>query len=369
MNAAQAAEYIAPFIKSNWPKDRDKLFRILSLVHSRAWKEGKWYGMTREYTVPVLENNTLITPPGYNVLLKINLDAKPTIIRDKYFQFHRNGTGSISECCGKNWCGDVHDLGPEPVLFQPYQIPSCICDDQTKPCIQLAFKSLGCENDDVSITVTGFYPNELNPKEKGEACPKERVYTYKKETSPGKTEICGCRKDTPAKEGKKPVNGATVKPDENLQLLDLYWGEIESIKKTTSRNPIEVYAVYGDNKVRLIARLEPWQTEAHYRRYHLPDSCSTPCVHGLFKISQPERILDDSQLMLISDDEALLLLAKGIHMTYYESEDVDGERYILRGIKALDDQLRENASNADIPIQVSGPMFQSVDSLEPLNNY
>ena len=369
MNAEQAAQYIAPFIKSSWPKDKDKLFNILSLIHSRAWKEGKWYGMTMEATVPVSEDRTLITPPGYNVLLKVNLDSKPTPIRDKYFQFHRNGTGSIEECCGSNWCGDVHDLGPEPVLFQPSKDPSCVCKDQDAPCVQLAFKSVGCEDDDSEITVTGFYPRDYKPGQTQEYCPQERIYTYERETTPGKTEICGCRKDTPPKTGKKPKNGATVKLTEELSLLNLYWGEIESIKKTKTRNPIEVYAVYGDNKVRLIARLEPWQTEARYRRYKVPDTCKTPCVHGLFKISQPERILDESQSMLISDDEALLLLAKGLHMTYYESDDENGERYIIRGIKALDDQLKEQMSSADVPIQVSGPVFQSVESLEALNYY
>lgn len=368
MDAEIAAKYIAPFVKLQWPKDKEKLFNILSLVNGRAWKEGKWWGMTREFFVQVSNNNTIITPPGYDVLLKINLDTNPKPIRDQWFQFHRNGNGSIRECCGSNWCGDVHDLGPEPVLFQPFANSSCVCDNQPTPCVRLGIRSMGCEDEGAKVTITGWYPNEIT-HEKEEFDPINRVYTYIKTEAGGKTEICGCRKNDGTPAGKKARNGAIVMVDEDVSLLDIYWGKIESISKTKTRNPVQILAFYGDNKVKIIAQLEPWETEAKYRRYSLPDSCKIPCVHGMFKVTQPEQILDESQLMLISDREALLLLAKGLNMTYYEDDDQNGERFVLRGIKALDDQLKEQQSNADIPIQVSGPVFQSTEALGALEDY
>lgn len=370
MTVEEAAQYIAPFVKLTWPKDRDRLYNILHLAQSRAWKEGKWYGMTREYSVYAAEDNTVITPPGYDVLLKVNLNTAPVSLRDQHFQFHRNGNGSVTECCGKNWTSSVYDLGPSPVLFQPYKDTTCPdCYDDT-PCVRIGVKSLGCETD-ASITITGFYPNAcMELCKKNEHGQQARVYTYEKTTKAGTTEICGCGKEEEGGEDKKVKNGATIPLTAEISLLDIYWGRIESIAKTVTKAPVEVYAFYGDSQVKLIARLEPWQTQTHYKKYKLPEQCSgAPCIHGLFKMSQPERINNDSQLMIISEDEALLLLAKGINMTYYEDDDVNGERFILRGIKALEDQLTEQSTSAEIPIQVNGPMFQSTASLDPLTGY
>lgn len=358
ITAKEAAELISPYtgLCIDNEDQRDDIFLLLSLIQSKVWKKGIFKGMVKDFNVNVRKRSIngkdrsfIVTPHGFDILLGINLDGKPAAIRDTYFQFNPSGRGSITNCVSCNWTEDVIDLGDSPTLFQPCE-NSCSCgkldcDNRNIGVIEYDCGKICTDDDYPSLTITGY--NEMG----------NRVYTFKP-TDPFNQSHndCRCVPATSTSAGGREVMNGDVYPIKDKLVVheNIFWSKIESIKKQQTNNPVEVFSVCGTT-TELLARLEPFQSSSNYRIYELPDCCASyECVHGLFKIAKPERITNESQLLIVDDEEALISLAMSFDKTYKKEEIEKGELYLQKGINTLDEEHKMNRSKAIVPIIVIG---------------
>ena len=159
----------------------------------------------------------------------------------------------------------------------------------------------------------------------------------------------------------EPTYGIEYKLTNKFTLYDnISWSNIISIHKDVTVNPVDVYAVHDSGESYLIATLAPHQRTSTYRRYMLPkDKCGNiPCVHAMFKISEPEGIEFGSQLMITNNTTALIDMMIGMDYKYFKKDLNAGALYILSAVKALEDSTRENMANHQSSIQVDETIFK-----------
>lgn len=334
ITAEQGARLIAPHVEKAWPQHRADLFRILRMALNYAWNEGRWYGMSREYFIATHKGNPhsyFIGPKGFDVLLAINAAGKPRLTRGIEFQFHKNGYGSVTKEGTCAWFEDVMDLGESPIL-QQLNITS-----------MLGVRALGPETGNPTVKIRGKYKDDNS------------VYTFVKEKITVQ-ETCGCIASTDDNEIIKTIDGLEIPISEKFTYIsNICFKSIDSINKDITTNPIEIIAIDSTGEGKLLARLEPYEIESRYRKYIAPvDTICDNSVHALFKISPQGDINNDTQPLIISNEEALIALAMGIHKVYYTQEQTPGQMYLARGINALEKQKREEESGGHFPIQVTG---------------
>lgn len=352
-----AAELVGPHVKisvGNGALD-PKLMRILSLVNAYAWKKGVWVGQTAQFTVPV--NGTtgeIVCPPDYNVLLKININSKPTPLRNQQYEFHRNGTGSKTECCGDGWSNQVVFQGVSPVFRQPRRDESCQCCPQDCGCYRIAVSCDGIPcTDDGLVHVKGYH-------ERVENRPEKKVYSHVKRT----TNHCVVRRgsEEPASD-EELIEGVRFPIKDSFVVIeDVCWSRITEITKTISDHHVDVWAVNDEDRFFHVARLEPHQLNSEYRRYLVPTICqNAPCVHGLFKRTKPHSIVSEAQSLIFDDEEALIAMAMGVNKMFF-NDDVEGAvPFLARGISCLNEIAVETEGMTDTPLEVVADDFTCDD--------
>ena len=325
---------IAPFVDKRWPDDKLDIYQILRLACNKAWKEGKFLGMTSEMFVPVLTQTDgqkyIIAPSTYPVLLALNTEDLHVPIRNEYFIFHRNGYGDIKNRPGCSWNTDVYDLGEIPVLDKNNIIPSGV---------RLGVRALGVAGPDEFVNIVGS--NHGIP-----------VYSY--ESASLSNNCCGCTIDP---DSIDTINGVRIKikGNEFTYINNVCFTQIQSITKTATRTPIEVVAITSSGNAYPIATLMPNQRFSKYRKYLVPNHlCGRTSLHGLFKISQQEVIGSESDPLILNSDEAIISLAIGIHNLYYTTNTEKGASYVIQGISDLEKEKREERSPDEFVIQVDG---------------
>lgn len=367
--AEKAAKLIAKYVGYKYPDNKEELFEILTLVNDRIWNEGSWWGMTAEFYVSTRKGpnneNYIVCPPNYDILKAVNVNGNPVLPRDRWFQFHKNGSGTIDKSCG-NWTESVVDLGEYPTINDIFQ-----CTNDARPDKIL-----------IGATLTGEETSTNPPKlvrVQGEWDRGGEVYTYERESFPAnKIEFLN------EEQGFHPVFGAKIALNNKLRFIEnIWWKKITNITKDVTVNPVEVYAIHNDeNKtLQLIAVMGPHQTYARHRRYLVPDdacikscNCSNSCscppvVHGMFKISEPEEIVYDTQTIYTRSREALISLAIGVSEMFNKKKPENSIPFTLNGIKALEDNNRENQSDDIFPIQVTGPYLDDIHPAIRLLDY
>lgn len=333
MNAGIAGELIAKFIGKRWPTDKKPVFEIIRLGVNKAWQEGRWLGMASEFFVPIQKDSDgqtyIIAPKSNPILLAMNGNRPGVTIRDKYFMFHRNGTGDVRNSPSCSWNKDVYDLGYTPVLDKNNIISKGI---------KIGVRSVGPAGENEKIWINGFYEDS------------NQVYTYAK-TNYG--QCSSCRVDA---KSVNTIKGIALDITSKFNYVcNITFADIGSISKTVTQSPIEVIAIDSFNNGYLIARLEPNERFSKYRKYLVPAPlCGHPCIHGIFKIAQQEEITSDTDDLVIKNEEALIALAKGIDYMYYKDQPEAGAGYILQAISVLDKEKNEEESPDVFPIQVSG---------------
>lgn len=348
MIASRAGKLISKFIEKSWPSDSEDVYEILKLAVNKAWQEGKWYGMTAEFTVPVECDNSggkyVISPKEYPTLLAVAIDGKPTVIRDNYFSFHRNGNGVIpNDSC--TWQQNVIDVGRIPIINKHNINFECG--------VLVGIRSLGPFGEGEKVWVGGktkegsyaisFKDRSIISSSCSAAC--SSVSNGSTATEETKTEaVMGSEIDV--------INGFHY--INNIKFFD-----IASIHKTKTLSPIEVIAIDHNNNAKVIAVLEPGETESKYRKYSVPSECTTH-VRGIFKIRQQEDITSGSDVLIIDNDEAIISLAKGIHMMYYKENMEGGAAHIINGISILEKVRREEESPTVFPLQVDAIQYMDL---------
>lgn len=360
ITAENAARLIAKYVNRKYPDKKDELFEILTLVNDRIWNEGSWWGMNAEFFVSVRKGpngeNYIVCPPDYDILKAVNINGKPVLPRDRWFQFHKNAYGTIDKACG-NWTESVVDLGEYPTINDIFQ-----CTNNTRPGKILIGAVAG---DETSTNPLKFVTIQ------GEWDRGGSVYTYEREKfSDRRIEFLNEEANFNA------VFGARIALNNKIRFIEnIWWKKITSITKDITANPVEVYAIHEDNTLQLIAVIPPHQTYARHRRYLVPDdacvkscSCSSSCscapvVHGMFKISEPNEIVYPTQPIYTRSREALISMAIGIDEMFNNKKPENSIPFTLNGIKSLEDHNRENQSEEIFPIQVTGPYLDDINPI------
>lgn len=342
MTAEDISKLVAPIVNFSYPQDKAKLFLLASMTNMEIWKQGKWHGMIKEFHVNIKhdgEGRPFITmPDDYNVLLGINLDSKPTRIRNHWFQFHRNSLGSVSKEQGWNMTGAAMDMGDSPVIEQPRrrnEIELCAYDP-----VYLAVRSRGGCDDGKIVTISG--ENRLG----------EKNFSYNTKyqdatRTMSQTEL--------VKVDSSPTYGVEYKLTNKFTLFEnVHWSHITEIRKEVTNSPVDVYAVYESGESHLVATLQPHQTRSRYRNYLLPqEECRDwKCVHILAKASEPEMIQFGSQPMITANITALMDMMIGNDYKYFKKDLNAAAAYIMSSVTALEQSTKENMSNHESPIQV-----------------
>lgn len=340
MNAEIAGKLVAKFIEKQWPNDREDVLEIIRLGVNKAWQEGKWIGMTAEFFMPIYKDaagqSYFMAPQSHPNLLAINGVNNGMTIRDPYFMFHRNGYGDIRNSAGCNWNQDVFDVGATP-----YYDRSNI--DFSKG-VTIGIRSLGPVGDNEEIYINGTHTDG------------EKVITYDKSDFGNP---CGCD----GKDYEVAINGAKIKIINNnfLYLNNVKFASITSITKSTTKSPIEVIAIDCYGVGHQIARMEGNQRFSKYRKYLVPNNlCGKKSLHALFKCGQQELLVNPTDEVIISNEEALISLAKGIYFMYYKERPEEGAGFILQGFSVLEKERREEDAPSEFPIQVDGIVYSDL---------
>jgi hypothetical protein len=352
MIAKQAAEFVARFIDKSFPQDREEIYEIMTLALNRAWNEGKWLGMTAEFFVPVEKdlagNNFIIAPTTHPILLAVNVNGSPNVsIRDNYFQFHKNGMGSIVNSGDCRWTQDVTDIGVIPIINKH--------NINFRGGVRIGVRPLGQPGENEEVYIDGV--NEVGGK----------LYTYVKSDLGC---ACACTLESQRESRVETVNGVKIKVQDGFHYIsNALFYDIKGISKTVTRTPIEVIAIDCDNNATVIARIEPNQMESKYRKYSVPTAmCGKGCIHGLYKISKQEKIVNDTDRLILSNLEAIIAFTKGIYMLYYKENLEVGSSFILNGISILEKERREEDSPSEFPVQVTGMMVDDVPEILKYNH-
>ena len=333
----RAAETIAPLVQEQ--PDSPAFKRLLLSAEREAWMSGKWWGMYKEYFIRTVDNY-LTLPGDVSTIIGINVDNVPQVVSSRWFQFHKNGPGTLDECkqcCPNcNWSDNVMDMGEVPTFR----------DLEFEP---IAVVSQGCEEAGTQVTISGL----------GEDC--KPVYTFTKKPTHAIPEpansVCTVRK------GDDPVvttYGESIDVfHDRMSVTRAFWTSVVSITKPVTRTPVDVYAVKKCGEMDLVARLEPHQTSSCLRRYRLPDTCSGTtngaCVHVVAKVAEPQAISGGNQPMITPSMNALTDLVISADFSLNKKNLQQSEAYRAKGIRSLDEQLNEKRGDTVNTIQVVGP--------------
>lgn len=334
MNAEIAGKLVAPFVDKQWPNDREDIWQIIRLGVNKARQDGKWLGMTSEFFVPVhkdaLGQSYIMSPYSHPVLLALNGEKLGLSIRDQYFMFHRNGYGDVRDSPGCKWNTDVYDLGTVP-YFDKNNI-------NFSGGVRVGVRAIGQAGVGEKIHINGEYADG------------NKIYSYSSSTL---GQCVGC---SVSSDDIDTINGIELQISSSFNYINnIRFSSITSITKTLTRTPVEVIIIDCDNNAYSIARLAPNQRFSKYRKYLVPnDLCGRTCLHGLFKIGEQDVIANLTDSIIISNEEALISLAKGIHHIYYKEQQDAGASFILQGLSILEKEKREEESPSEFPIQVDG---------------
>ena len=334
MIAEFAGKLIAKFIERSWPSDKTEIYEILCLAMNKAWAEGRWLGMTKEFFVNVYKDeagqNYIMGPPTHPNLLAINIHGKPVSVKDSYFMFHRNGYGDVRDTPSCKWNRDVYMVGTLP-YFNKNNI-------NFSEGIRIGVRAIGTPGLGERVYISGGYADG------------NQVYTYKTKDT---TDCCGCSVNA---DDVVSVKGAEISVGKGFTYINnIKFTSIDAISKTITRTPIEIIAIDAAGNGRAIARMEPNQRFSLYKKYLVPNElCGQSVLHAVFKVAQQEKIVSDSDTLMISNEEALISLAKSIYSIYYKEQPEVGAGFFLQGITILEKEKREEEPAIENQIQVVG---------------
>lgn len=332
MIAEIAGKLVAKYIDSQWPSDKEHIYETLRLGLNKAWAEGRFLGMTKEFFVKVYKDaqgqNYIVAPQSHPSLLAINVLGKPASIQDSYFMFHRNGYGDVRDSPACKWNRDVYSIGNVPYLNKN--------NINFSEGVRIGVRPIGTPGKGEKVYISGSYSD-------GNA-----VYTYKSKTE---ASCCGCSVNP---DDVVTVRGAEVEIGNGFTYINnIIFTSIDKITKTVTRTPIEIIAIQQDGSGQLIARMEPGVRFSEYRMYLVPNElCGKTSLHAIFKIAQQEKITSDTDSLLIDNEEVLISLAKCIHFTYTKEQPDVGAGYFLQAISMLDKEKREEEPAIENHIQV-----------------
>lgn len=335
MIVEEAAKLIAQRIGRSYPSDKKIIFSHLDLIAEHIWASGLFKDSTKWTYVSVGEDNKIISPDGYDVLLGVNINFKPITIRDSTFLFHSNGPAE-APIHDNYFYRNVIDLGRFPVNRLIDNLCNvCSCD---KPkCYYIGAKIL---NNCGTPPKTRIY----GKNEKG-----DEIFTYKV----GEKEEVNICSEEDADVYEDAIQGVEIKLSERTTTPKILFSKVTSIVKEPSNSYVEYYAIDSKTKVGVpIAKLSPFDIVSSYRLYQVPSSCvKKRCVFALFKMTKPSQIIDESQPFITDNKNAILSIAMGLDYKFNQGDLEKGETFLSTGIRDLAIELKEDEANTKTNIQ------------------
>lgn len=339
------ADQIASSIGLCWPNDESRIFENLTHVQNEIWKSGKFFGSTKFFDCKVLPNNQIITPHGYGIMLGIDINGKPKEMKDEFFLFHKNGPGDINRFRGEceNFNDDIYYLGNSPVLIQPTD----------ESCRQFR---LDCEPKKIIVRCEcANDPPYKRTVISGLGVDGKPIYTYKAtDPSTEQETVCQCTSNNPVElQAVQAVQGVEYQISSYSLAANILFSKIDNIIKEVTSVPVEYWMVDQNGIGTLIARLEPWQILSNYQIYQIPKKClRMRSVLGLFKRNKPEPVIDENQIFISSDIEAIKSLAIGIDYKYTKKNIPASLPFFQDAGSQLSAELKENRTGATQTLQV-----------------
>jgi hypothetical protein len=352
----EAIDLAADKVGKSGSQNRSEILFLLDRAQETAWNRGMWWGFYREVKLKVWGDH-IVMPQDFGVLYAINVNGRPTIPRNRWYEFHQNGHGSIEDCLGDkrcNWVRSVVDMGEQAVPFQP-------CGKK------LHVRSRGCEEAGKFVVVNGRDHND------------DEIYTYyaKEEASSGSS-CASCDGRCYTKD--EVANGAVTEyetqygeriPIKNEKIVETrtYFSHIESITKPVTQSPVDIWVTDGDSS-ELLVTMAPHQTTTSFRKYRLPDTCDNcRCVHVLGKINEPQPLSYDSQPLIIQSRAALINLVISADYEFNKRMPTEADAFLERGLKALDLNLAEKTGPRNLPLQIVTPDLGTREDYEFIPYY
>lgn len=352
ITAGEAGELIARHVDRSWPNDRTSVFKILDLIQEQIWVSGLFSGSTKWYWAKVREDNTIITPHGYNKLLGVKIGHEAAEIKDVFWTFHKNGPFKEPQQSA-DYTNIVQHMGDFPTLLEHYNNTEF---KRTKPAFNIAVISPCSPGyEDPPITVIS-----------GKSCDEKPVYSYGKsndyrladENEINEREILRDNGDdycvaSDILEGLQiPITNKFV----TNSLVD--FTEIYNIAKDPTLARVDYYACPKDSPGRaiLIATLEPFETSSIYSAYKIKRDCvKQGCCYALFKRSRPEKIVAENQFFITSSNIVILNMAKYIYQTFYKDNPPAGREFLSMAMSHLASEVENENPTKTSTMQVSNP--------------
>lgn len=338
LTVKEALESIDLLTNIDVKNNKEKVFLYLTMAQNRAWREGSYKGFLRDFDVKTYTDNGrrfIKTPHGYNVLMGININSKPIIIRDSYFQYHHNGRASLT-------CDGMFPINDETMYFResPTIINHSLLAQDKR--FKIAVASTTIEKDDAEILISGLDYNG-NP-----------VYSY----SDKEDEYLSFEEYQEHENEKNVDIGVRVNLGTSLKIIEnVRWSSITSITKSVTNGVVSVYIIDDCDKIKEVARIEPHQKVSKYRIYQIPEEIECKCskdVHCLFKISEPDPIVSENQRLIIDDIESIVTLVKSFDNTFDKDELEKGELMLNKGMLGLNSDNERSKPPTIKPIQFIG---------------
>lgn len=336
----QIAKIVSQYVNLSWPNDEENIFEILSLVQNEIWQSGKYYNSTRWFYVNTREDDTIITPHGFNVLLGLNVDFKPIQINDGYFLFHKNGPADVPLVTDK-FQTSVYHLGDYPT-FRNYADFCTSCEGTEKKCYNITVKGLNCGTvkEPPFTIISALDYNGRN------------IFTYYKDNK--KNPVCVCNPEPDSQIDY--INGIRFPITSNcVTYKNIKISKILNITKEPSLTPVEYYLnEVGSKNAFLIARLEPFETNVNYKVYKITNQkcVKGKCILGLFKQSKPNDITHKQEFFISDNLNAIISIAKGVQFKFKENDIQRGNAFIIDGIRALSREVKEQSPSKKPTIQM-----------------
>lgn len=356
LTAEKAGAFIARHVGLSWPNDKESVYEILDLAQKEIWSTGLFTGSTKWFYASVMTDNTIITPHGHNKLLGLKIGCQAATIKDQFWTFHTNGPLKEPDQ-STGFSKIVQHMGDYPTL-----IDHALKRDNK--CLQgSGFK--------IAVISEGSPTYTQAPRTiiSGLGLDGKPLYSYvDKETSLSRA----VNKDDEEEDEIEEIEamfkeGDYLDPSEDL--LDgvslpvtnkfvsndcFIFSGIANISKEPTMARVDYYAIPVDgceNEAIKIASLEPYQIHSQYSIYQIKDNCiNKGCCYGLFKVSEPDKIVCDNQFMIVDNDKAILDFAKYIHKTYYKEDIAGGQTFLGYGLASLAKQVQnENPTHEIVP--------------------
>jgi len=334
ITAKTAATLIAPYVEKSWPNDRDSIYSILDLVQEAIWKSGLFEGSSKWAYVKVNKNGTIVTPHGYSILLGAKVGNSKYNIRDSYFMFHENGP--LTEPGESNhFSKNIQFLGSYPTLINHIDDLKINKGDYKLGVVSPCLPPTG------SPPVSIISANDANGK---------KIFTYrfreKEDPEIIDNEIINYTPDD-IDYNNGIIEGVVYPVTNKLITYDnVRVSEVYNITKDPTLSPVDYYALFpydgecDPSEGVLIASLDPFQTQSMYNVYKIVNNCiNDGQAFCLFKRDRPEKLVNDSQLILTNSQTALISLAKGIQYKYFKDNIPVGDAFMSTGMRDISDEI------------------------------